>query len=280
MTIDTYQRAITRLTTDISKLYKEIGDEQKKEASKMSDILRVRNSIGKNISPSMHASKLRQIATFEKAIADSKKKQGELTSKLADKQKQLGREQEKLNKEQLAEQKRLQAMQKKALDNQKAMINKMQVRTSQNNVDNEDFGTMQIKEYDFFISHASEDKGEIAEPLALALIERGVNVWYDKFSLSVGDSLRKSIDLGLANSKYGIVILTPVYFKKFWTEKELNGLFAKWANSEEKTILPIWHNISKDTVASFSPMLADILALKTADFTINEIADQLCKLIH
>lgn len=55
----------------------------------------------------------------------------------------------------------------------------------------------------------------------------GVDVWYDRFTLKLGDSLRESFDFGLANSKYGIVILSEIYFKKFWTNKELNGLFAK-----------------------------------------------------
>ena len=96
--------------------------------------------------------------------------------------------------------------------------------------------------------------------------------------MSVGDSLRASIDQGLSHSRYGIVILSEIYFKKFWTGKELNGLFAKQEEGN-KVILPVWHNISKDTVKQYSPILADMLALKTADFTIEELADEFIKLI-
>ena len=134
------------------------------------------------------------------------------------------------------------------------------------------------KEYDFFISHASEDKEAIAEPLAKALINRGARVWYDKFTLAVGDSLRESIDYGLVHSTFGIVILSEVYFKKFWTGKELNGLFAKQEEGR-KVILPLWHNVTKDIVKQKSPILADMLALKTADLTVEEIADSFYEFI-
>ena len=58
------------------------------------------------------------------------------------------------------------------------------------------------KEYDVFISHASEDKDSVVRPLALALKEKGVNVWYDEFELKIGDSLRRKIDQGLSKSRY------------------------------------------------------------------------------
>jgi len=93
-----------------------------------------------------------------------------------------------------------------------------------NNVMNDD------SEYDAFISHASEDKDGFVRPLAEKLEEQGVNVWYDEFELSVGNQLRKSIDRGLANSSYGIVVLSPNFFDKGWPEMELDGLVAKDAS--------------------------------------------------
>ena len=79
------------------------------------------------------------------------------------------------------------------------------------------------KEWDLFICHASEDKKEIVRPLVKALIKEGFRVWYDEFTLTMGDRLRRSIDKGLAQSKYGIVILSPNFFKKNWPQTELNG---------------------------------------------------------
>jgi TIR domain len=79
-------------------------------------------------------------------------------------------------------------------------------------------------EWDVFISHASEDKEAIARPLAEALVNAGLKVWYEAFSLKLGDSLRQSIDRGLAQSRYGVVILSPNFFEKQWPQRELNGL--------------------------------------------------------
>jgi len=69
-------------------------------------------------------------------------------------------------------------------------------------------------EWDAFISHASEDKETFARALADALCARGFRIWYDEFTLTVGDSLRRSIDRGLAHSRFGVVILSPNFFAK------------------------------------------------------------------
>jgi hypothetical protein len=50
--------------------------------------------------------------------------------------------------------------------------------------------------------------------LAAALRDRHVEVWYDEFSLKVGDSLRAKIDEGLSQSDFGVVIVSPAFFKK------------------------------------------------------------------
>jgi hypothetical protein len=73
-------------------------------------------------------------------------------------------------------------------------------------------------EHDVFICHASEDKDELVRPLAAALKGEHVDVWYDEFSLKVGDSLRQSIDRGLAGARFGVVVLSPAFFKKSWTQ--------------------------------------------------------------
>jgi hypothetical protein len=120
------------------------------------------------------------------------------------------------------------------------------------------------KKWDVFISHAGEDKVDIARPLAEALSKEGVSVWFDEFSLKVGDSLRTSIDYGLANSRYGVVILSKKFFAKHWPVQELNGLASRETNSR-KLILPIWHKVNVEEVREFSPILADRVAAKSED---------------
>jgi hypothetical protein len=120
-------------------------------------------------------------------------------------------------------------------------------------------------EHDVFICHASEDKDLVARPLAINLKTHGVRVWYDEFAITIGDSLRQKIDEGLVKSRYGIVIFSPDFFKKQWTQRELDGLTEKEMRNGQKVILPVWHNVSKDEVLKFSPPLADKLAGSTAD---------------
>lgn len=66
----------------------------------------------------------------------------------------------------------------------------------------------------FLFLHASEDKDEVVRPLATALRDKGVKVWYDEFEMKIGDSLRRKIDKGLANSKFGIVVISKSFIKK------------------------------------------------------------------
>jgi hypothetical protein len=72
--------------------------------------------------------------------------------------------------------------------------------------------------WDAFISHASEDKERFVRPLARALKNLGVEIWYDEFSLKLGDSLSRSIDKGLAQSRYDIVVLSEAFMTKSWPE--------------------------------------------------------------
>lgn len=132
--------------------------------------------------------------------------------------------------------------------------------------------------HDVFISHASEDKEEIVRPLVLALIEKGLDVWYDEFTLRIGDSLRQKIDRGVASSKIGLVVLSPAFIAKGWTNYELDGIVTR-AVSGEQTLLPIWHNITKQQVIDFSPSLADKVARSTATHTVADIASEIADLL-
>ena len=114
-------------------------------------------------------------------------------------------------------------------------------------------------EYDAFISHAGEDKAEVARPLAEALRALGLLVWYDEFELRIGDNLRRKIDDGIAKSKFGIVIR--------------HGIGAQ-------NILPIWHRVTKEHIISQSPSLASVIALTTSALTIEEIAAEIASVIQ
>jgi hypothetical protein len=107
----------------------------------------------------------------------------------------------------------------------------------------------------------------------------GFYIWYDEFALRIGDSLRQSIDKGLVNSNYGIVILSKSFFAKNWPQYELNGLTAKEIDGK-KVILPVWHGLTKADILKYSPPLADKIAADTSRQTIREIAKQIALVLN
>lgn len=133
--------------------------------------------------------------------------------------------------------------------------------------------------FDVFISHASEDKDEVVRPLANALREAGLSVWYDEFELRIGDSLRRKIDRGLGSSRFGVVVLSQAFFGKGWPEYELDGLVTR-AVSGDQILLPIWHNVSKREVIGYSASLADRLARSTSTHTVEEIATEIAEVVR
>jgi hypothetical protein len=132
--------------------------------------------------------------------------------------------------------------------------------------------------HDAFICHAREDKEDFVRPLVEALRARHLDVWYDEFTLTVGDSLREAIDRGLANSRFGIVVLSPSFFQKRWPQRELNGLVARETAEDRQLILPIWHRIDRSTILQHSPPLADVFAIPSArgiDLVVDELLKKL-----
>lgn len=118
---------------------------------------------------------------------------------------------------------------------------------------------MQNMKYDVFISHASEDKELIVRPLVTVLEQLSVKVWYDEFSLKLGDSLSASIDKGLTESRFGIVVLSKSFLRKNWTDYEYRSLLSRQMNGN-RIIIPLWYDITKEDILSFSPYLADVFA--------------------
>jgi hypothetical protein len=110
-------------------------------------------------------------------------------------------------------------------------------------------------------------------------VNQCLNVWYDEITLRIGDSLRQKIDKRLARSRVGLVVLSPSFIAKGWTNYELDGIVTR-AVSVEQLLLPIRHNITKQEVVDFSPSLADKVARSTATHTVQEIAVEIAELLR
>ena len=276
---------ISAIEKEIADLQMRIADEAKNEYDYQSKISSIESSITKNTPLSMIQNKQREIKNKNKKIIDSKKKQADFQRRIADLTRTLNQRKNELQKEEKREQEKrikderaFQEQLQKDINEQKELLETL---ISQNYSTKQQFETLDGKEkqYDFFISHASEDKEDFVKDLAAALSDNGCKVWYDNFVLKIGDSLRECIDKGLANSKYGIVIISPYFIKKSWPAYELNGMVAREMNGH-KVILPIWHKVSKDEVLKFSPSIADKLALNTATHSLQEIVVQLKQLLN
>ena len=112
---------------------------------------------------------------------------------------------------------------------------------------------------DLFICHVTEDKAELVDALVDALVAAEVTVWYDKFGLVWGRSLRKLIEDGLRTSKYGLVIISPNFLEagdnpERWAPKEMDALHIT------DRMLPIWYKVSKKDVEAKMPLIATLKA--------------------
>ncbi|MDR4951561.1 toll/interleukin-1 receptor domain-containing protein [Chryseobacterium sp. ES2] len=132
----------------------------------------------------------------------------------------------------------------------------------------------EMEKADFFISHDSGDKESVARPLYEALKERGFKVWYDEYSLNIGDSLTESIMKGISESKHGILILSKKFLSnEKWVKFELQALLTKQVATNSKVILPVWHGISEEDLQG-NYWLLDKLGGNT-DKGIEKLADKL-----
>lgn len=278
MSSEQYQRTVNSLDKEIADLEKKKAAKDKEVANLQGKINSLKKSITSHTSQSTLTSKMRQIAMYESDQAKKSNDSAELGKKMAEKRKKRADVYLKLQKEQQKEQRKQDDINRKVQASYEAQIEELQQQLLQSPVTiaNE---TLSDEEYDVFVSHAYEDKESFVDEFVEALRNQGLKVWYDTDKLKWGDSMREKIDKGLAKSRYGVVVLSPNYIAehKYWTKAELNGLFqVETVNG--KTILPIWHNLTKKQVVEYSPIIADRKAMTTASMTPQEIAEALKEL--
>lgn len=133
--------------------------------------------------------------------------------------------------------------------------------------------------FDVFICHASEDKRSFVRPLAEALSKENVEVWYDDFTLKLGDSIRRALDRGLKQSRFGIIVLSRAFFGKKWPQYELDALAEREMQGSDKILLPVWHGVTHDDIMEYSPALADRKAVSSAD-GIQRVVDEILNTVH
>lgn len=286
MSVDYYQRIVNGLDKEIADLEKKQASADKKAADEKKKAASV--TISKNASASTIKSKMNQIARYNDASNKATSESADLAKKIADKRKKRNDAYLKLQKEQQNEQKKqdkkIKNMQKsyerKITDLSSQMMGSLHESvvsvTPETNVSNFE----EELQYDVFVSHAWEDKEDFVEEFIQELRDLEIRVWYDKSRIKWGDSMRAKIDEGLKKSRFGVAVLSPNYIAegKYWTKAELDGLF-QMESVNGKTLLPIWHKLTKKEVMDYSPIIASKLAMNTASMTAKEIAEKLKELL-
>ncbi len=280
MSIEMYQRNVNSLDKEIANLEKKKAEVDKKIANSQAKIGSIQKSITKNTSATTLKSKQRQIDSLNKEINRNTINSADYSKKIAAKRKRRNAEYLKLQKAEQTEKKKQEKEINDIKNNYEDRIRELTQMTTmvEKNIQ---FKEMQdLEEYDVFASHAWEDKESFVDEFVTCLKELDLKVWYDKDQISWGDSMRKRIDEGLKKSTFGVAVLTPNYIAngKYWTKAELDGLF-QLESINGKTLLPIWHNLTKKEVMEYSPIIASKLAMNTAVSTPQEIAIELKKII-
>lgn len=283
MSIQTIQSRISTIQRELESFRGRLSTKSKARLTKLKRINQIRGSISKSTSASSLRSKNSEMERLEGEVLRLQQDEADLSKRISDKEKQLNESQQQLFKEQDKEQQRLsQALAdqaKESENSQEQLLGRLHMELI--DFTSGSFNRPAIRpdvNYDAFICHASEDKNNLVRPLAESLQAMGYAIWYDEFELKVGDSLRRSIDRGLARSRFGIVVLSPSFFAKNWPQYELDGLVAK-EKADRKVILPLWHKVSKDEIMDYSLTLADRVALNTSTYTIVELAEELGKVL-
>lgn len=130
---------------------------------------------------------------------------------------------------------------------------------------------------DIFLCHAWDDRSDAAKQLHDLLEANGVSVWFSEKDVSLGSLLLREIDKGLANSRIGIVLVTPAFLNRVKAEgiaeKELSALLAR------DLLVPIIHNTTYEALREISPLLGSRSGLNTTEESLDSIALKLAELV-
>ena len=137
---------------------------------------------------------------------------------------------------------------------------------------------MTTDKYDVFISHASEDKDAVVDGLAQQLQALGVDVWYDDDQIQLGDSLMDSLDEGLSESRYGVIVLSEDFIDKNWPESELKALMQRF-HQDDVGIMPLRYGVPHKEIVKSYPLLSDLISRPIAPDTIQDRAQDIYNVV-
>lgn len=130
---------------------------------------------------------------------------------------------------------------------------------------------------DVFLCHAWDDRKGAAKELHDLLESNDVSVWFSEKDVGLGVPLLRAIDRGLANSRVGLVLVTPAMLKRLpnggVADKELSALLAS------DRLIPIVHETTYEALRDVSPLLASRTGLDTEEESMADVAIKLAELV-
>lgn len=282
MSVEQYQKTVNTLDKEIADLEKKRNALDSKCADLKGKISDAEAAIRKTKSASTVKSKLSQITAWQKEESRKATESANIGKKISEKRTKRNDAYKKMQKAQQDEDKKKEKQMKNMQASYENRVRELTNQLSAKPIIPETIHTYveADEEYDVFVSHAWEDKEGFVDEFVAELEKLGIKVWYDKQRIKWGDSMRTRIDDGLKKSKFGIAVISPDYIAegKYWTKAELDGLF-QLESVNGKMLLPIWHNITKQQVMDYSPIVASKLAMTTASMTAEEIAKEMRSLL-
>lgn len=115
-----------------------------------------------------------------------------------------------------------------------------------------------------FICFAAEDRYSIAEPIAYHLKNYGIEIWYDRYALLLGDNrINKNLDEGVAQCRYAVAILSQFTEQSICAMEELSIIKERKSNNEV-TVFPILYELSPNKIPFKLQWIKDLI-FKEAD---------------
>ncbi|WP_313331257.1 toll/interleukin-1 receptor domain-containing protein [Sphingobium yanoikuyae] len=296
MSLSTDRSTVARIQKDINDLQRRQADEMKKVATATKNMNSAMSSANRASSPSSAKSYLGTAERESRNIDSAQGKAAGYSADIARKMSDLTRAQERVLKGEEDERKKTsdlyekqrradEAARKRLSDDNRTLAKDLASLRAQLTaaISTQASSTQPFvvenaegrnTPYDFFISHAWKDKEEFVNDLVSAAKEAGLDVWDDQSAIAWGDSIRQKIDDGLRRSFFGVVVLSPNFFERPWTQYELDGIVQRDLTGAGR-LLPIWHRLTQDDVATKAPSLAGRLALPTSTYSTAQIVDEL-----
>lgn len=131
------------------------------------------------------------------------------------------------------------------------------------------------KERQVFISHSSKDKKDV-ETIIPYLNGHNLPVWFDKYSISVGDSITENVQMGIEESDMVVFWVTENFLTSNWCQIEMIAYIKRLIEEKIRMIIVLDDEIETKKLPLF---LRDIKHIRKEKRTAIEVAEEIVNII-